>query len=47
MQMSKHMEFQVVISATEKNEAEKGSGCKARGNGVAVLKRVVRKLGDS
>ena len=33
-----------MISATEKNEAEKeSSGYEARGHGVAILKRVVRK----
>ena len=36
------MDFQVVINATEKNEAEKGTKRhEARGNGAAILKRVV------
>lgn len=39
----------IVISAEEKNEAEKGSrGNEARGNEVATLKTVVKScLGDS
>lgn len=43
-EISKYMDFQIVISATEKNEAEKETrGYEARGRGVAILKRVVRK----
>lgn len=43
-EISKYMDFQIVISATEKNEAEKEtSGYEARRCGVAILKRVVRK----
>lgn len=44
IEISKYMGFQIVVSAAENNEAEKGTdGCEAKGCGSAVLKRVVRK----
>lgn len=44
IEISKYMGFQIVVSATENNEAEKGTDeCEAKECGAAVLKRVVRK----
>lgn len=43
------MNFQIVLSAEEKNEAGKGTrGNEAKGNEVAILKTMVKSLlGDS
>ena len=44
IEISKYMGFQIVVSATENNESEKGTdGYEAKECGAAVLRRVVRK----